>query len=296
MVRKKAFSYNIEKIITDVDFDADEIGRYTLVLQINDTSLFIGVFKENSCLAFEAYRSEGNEKPEENIHSIEMLSKEHRFLGIKHWKKIVVILNTASFVMVPKEYFSQEDANLYLQHNAPVSVSENYLHFSSHLSDSVFCVFPVKKELSELLESLYPNTSISYTHTLAVFTDLAAADSQSNRDTLNVLVRDNNMTITAAEQNNLFFANCFKFSVNEDFVYFTLLAAQNCGMDTEKMTVKLYGEIAQDAPVSELLKKYIRNVSFGENPADIALRDAWFAAEPQKHFYSDFFAHVLSVK
>ena len=293
MVRKKSLYYDTEKIITDGEFDADEIGRYTLVLQINQGSLLIGVFRENLCLAFETYKLDVPANlPHDYVQSLEHLSNEHRFLGIKHWKKIIVLLNSPSYALVPSDFFSEENANLYLQHNAPASLSDNYLHFSAHANRSVYSVFAVEKELSMLFERLYPNTTIQYSHTLSVFADLVISSGSSDENELHILIHGRTMSVVRANSEKLLFGNNFSFGTKEDFLYFALLTAEKTGIDNTKLSVKLYGEVAKDAGLVELLRQYAPKVIFGRNPERIILRDSYFSQEDKQAYFSDFFAHI----
>lgn len=291
MVRKKSLFYESEKAITEAEFDADDIGRYSLVIRIEKSSLVIGVFRADHCLAFELYKMDTLfDDGFEYVHAFEQLAKEHRFLSIKHWQKVIVILQDESFVIVPKMFFEEADANLYMQNNAPTSVNDHYLHFTYHINNTVSCVFSVNKVLSSLLESMYPNSSLQYAHSIAMFADALSQNGKSTANQLNVLVKNKSIAIVQIEGKNLMFANIFQLSSKDDFVYFTLLAAQKQAIEEDKLQIVLYGDIAQEAPMLAGLKRYAANIVFGEKIDDLVLYDKYFSEELNKYRFVDFFA------
>ena len=64
------------------------------------------------------------------------------------------------------------------------------------------------------------------------------------------------------EKASLRLYNRYVYHAYQDYIYYLLLAAEECKIDPEKATVILMGEISQDSKLYEMTHRYFNSVSF----------------------------------
>lgn len=56
----------------------------------------------------------------------------------------------------------------------------------------------------------------------------------------------------------------FSYQSKEDFVYFVMLAFKQLKLDPHEIPLRLSGFIKQESEIDQLLKRYIKNVEYGD--------------------------------
>ena len=78
-------------------------------------------------------------------------------------------------------------------------------------------------------------------------------------------VSENYVDLALLKEKDLHFYNSFKYSSNEDIVYYVLFTAEQLKMEPEEFMLVLLGDIKKESELYKLLYTYIRNISFLEN-------------------------------
>ncbi len=76
-------------------------------------------------------------------------------------------------------------------------------------------------------------------------------------------VRNNYIDIVILEEDGLLFYNTFEYVTQEDLLYYLLYVFENQKLNPEEVPLVITGNIEKTSQVFELIKTYIRNISFG---------------------------------
>ena len=106
------------------------------------------------------------------------------------------------------------------------------------------------------------------------------------RPALYAYIRNEHLLIAGLERNQLLFCNVFSCRAAKDFLYFTLLAYEQCGWKSDQVPLRLFGEIVADSEIYRLLYRYVREISFLEAPQE-ELRFGSRAKEQSGHLFFD---------
>ena len=74
-------------------------------------------------------------------------------------------------------------------------------------------------------------------------------------------VHEKQIDITIIAQKKLFLFNSFKFVTKEDFLYYVLFTFEQLKLDTESVTLKLFGTIEENDDIFEMCYHYVKHVS-----------------------------------
>jgi len=79
--------------------------------------------------------------------------------------------------------------------------------------------------------------------------------------------RDNLMIVIGLENGKLKFCNAFPCEDAKDFLYFLLLAYQQCQWNPSQVELQVFGELLEDSAIYKLFYRYIKKMSFLKPPS-----------------------------
>lgn len=79
--------------------------------------------------------------------------------------------------------------------------------------------------------------------------------------------RDNLLVMTGMENGKLIFCNAYPCKSTKDFLYFLLLAYQQCQWNPSQVELKILGELLEDSAIYKLFYRYVKKMSFLKFPA-----------------------------
>lgn len=264
-------SFRLNKRVKDDLFTPEEIGNYTLNLQINQHLFRVCITDTNRCLFVEDYTLDNILYPEQLIGQLEAIYYNHEVLMAGYWKNIKLAIKEIDFSLIPKSLFDQQFAREYLKINTgQESIREHDIFHYSQKSTDAISVFSADKKIINWFNNQYPSHNITLVHHTSAFIEglLYSSDTNADKDVF-VQTENNFLTIVVKGDNGLEFCNSFRFSTSDDFVYFILFVYNQLQLSPDKNKLILFGEITPDSNIYKKLYKYIRYIKFGDKPASI---------------------------
>lgn len=126
-----------------------------------------------------------------------------------------------------------------------------------------------------------------------VLHQLAIHNRQQLGSTVYAYFRDDLLTVIALENGRLHFCNAFTCNAANDFLYFLLLAYEQCNWSPSTVGLHLFGELVEDAAIYKLFYRYFKKMSFSKLPAEAARNNKMTTERLDEHIFYDLFSLQL---
>ncbi len=293
-MQSATLKYKLIKKIKDERFDVDLISQYTLLVHIGTRDLQVGVVDtaEDRLLLLEDFVFPSLSSQDDLLAILEQLFDDHALLKAAFWKNVRVSIKNNKFIQVPEPLFLEEAREDYLRFNAHFDPDHESVHAVGSRATGAVTVFALSKELEAWLISLYPNTTLEFTHQSAVLIEGVVHFSQQRKDLpLYIYVDRFRLHIVYARQGKLIYYNQFVIRQFAEYVKYIMLVMKTLNLKQDASEVVLWGYIGRNSPHYHEFYKYIRNVVFGTRPK--FLRFAYMFDEVQDHHFFDLYSMYL---
>lgn len=129
-------------------------------------------------------------------------------------------------------------------------------------------IYGADPELISLLEKEFKNAVIRHSGSAAI--ELFFSNPSLKNADVWINIEAASFELLAGKGKKLLFYNRFDFSGNEDVLYYLLFMMEQYQLDSEKIRLYLSGNIEAGNSLYNLLKKYIRHISFAVNAVRFA--------------------------
>lgn len=294
MIAQDTSTYKLVKRVKDAKFTIDELDHYSLVMQVGIYDLQFAVVdsQDNQCMGLEDYRLEGIRTVNGRLRLIKQILDDHEYLTAGFWKDVKLCLKTHKFSLVPTNMFVQENAADYLALNSEIKTSFEEVNYYKQISIDTTNIFAAESKLCRWIESIYKKKKVHIIHQGSALIEgiLNHADHIDEKAMYCYLDRGI-LHILVTENKQLLYYNQFAARKKEDFLKYIMLVMNETGLDHKKSNVFLWGFIKPGSEEINLLKKYIRNISFGSKPS--FLRFSYLYDEVEDHQYFDVMSGYL---
>ncbi|MEM7297944.1 MAG: DUF3822 family protein [Bacteroidota bacterium] len=294
MIAQDTSTYKRVKRVKDAKFTIDELDHYSLVMQVGIYDLQFAVVdsQDNQCMALEDYRLEGIRTVNGRLRLIKSILDDHEFLTAGFWKDVKLSIKTHKFTLVPSNLFVQENAADYLALNSEIKTAFEEVSYYKQISVDTVNVFAAESKLSKWIESIYKKKKVHVIHQGSALIEgiLKNADHVEERSMYCYIDRGI-LHIIVTEGNKLLYYNQFAARKKDDYLKYIMLVFNELKMDNKKSHVFIWGFINPASAEIDLLKKYIRNISFGSKPS--FLRFSYLFDEVEDHKYFDVLSGYL---
>ena len=246
----------------DEEFDAKKSSQYRMAIQFSLGGLSYALLdnESHSLIALECYQSGLLADSGDLFHALER-ALELRGLNNKAFLSVTCLVNNRYCALVPETLFNEADQAKHL--DFAFQIPEGYMIDSQRI-EAIPCyiTFAWPKTLRDKVASKWKEARIL--HSSTVFIDNAMKTPIGTSVFVQVNNRDFDMM--AKKEDRLFFFNNFKFVTKEDFAYFLLFAMEQNGMDGQNTPVRFSGLIRPASEIIDLCGRYVRDISFVEDP------------------------------
>lgn len=196
---------------------------------------------------------------------------------------VAICYSGPNFTIVPDELFSKHQLSDYLSQVTRISKSEEVSvcglpPMESHI------VYSIDKVTLDIAKSYFPGAQHLHIISPLVMQAYQHAKSQNGHQVF-IHAGISIMGIFLFKQDKLLFANTFKYSTDQDFLYHVLLIFDQFDLDTETIPLMLTGRVQKKSSLYEKVEKYIRHIHILHSPSYYqygpAFQDANF------HYYHD---------
>lgn len=287
MVAQDTSTYKRVRRVKDSKFTIDELDHYSLVMQVGVYDLQFAVVdsQDNQCMALEDYRLEGVRTVNGRLRLIKQILDDHEFLIAGFWKDVKLCLKSHKFTLVPSNMFVQENAADYLALNSEIKTSFEEVNYYKQISVDTINVFAAETKLCRWVESIYKKKKVHIIHQGSALIEgvLKHADHIEEKS-MYCYVDRGILHIIVTEEDRLLYYNQFAARKKQDYLKYILLVFNELKMDNKKNQVFLWGFIKPSSEEMTLLKKYIRNISFGSKPSFLKFRYVFDEIEDHQYF------------
>jgi len=190
------------------------------------------------------------------------------------------------FCLIPNKLYNGEVSRPYLE--KVCDLPSEHLAFVDRLSTlKVNNVYSISELDYNVLSSYFPMAG--HYHILsALILGAKAMSILLEEQTLFINVDKKLIVILLFDKEKLTFANFFKFSNPNDFLFYVMLVFEQLGLDPETLSVQISGKIVQKSKEFELLYRYIRHVQLIPSPSYFHLSQEF--SDINQHAYFDLFS------
>lgn len=240
--------------ITEENFDIQNLPQNELsILTGVDSSSYLVAGSEQQGLAVRAFTHLPQEKWWEADERV-----------IMTFKKIRVAWLGSRFTLVPARLYNGDARRSFLSGITTVSDEEAVLADPLPGLDA-FLVYALDQQ--RLTDWRRAFVGCRFYHCLSpILDDMAKRTRRLGKAQLYAYIKEGSLFAVGIERNRLLFCNFFSCPTAKDYLYFILLAYEQCGWKPAQVPLRLYGEALPDAELYKLLYRYVKDVAFGSGP------------------------------
>ncbi len=259
--------------ITDEALHSGETGPLNLYFSLNTRHLRLAIadFQRNKILALEDYDLTAVFSQLQLTDQLNLFLEQNPLLAQTNWNEIRVAIKNQNFTFIPETLFEPSAAQHYLDlHAEPDEFHEEILTYR-HPKIEAVSIFTADSYLMKWFEESFKARKIKFLHQTSPLIEGALNQHERSLQKKTYLyVEQNHLSILLCQENKLEFCNQFYYASPEDFIYYTLLVMQEQKLNPDQDPITVWGDIALDSALFTILRKYIRNVTLGKKPQNIA--------------------------
>lgn len=287
MIAQDTSTYKLVKRVKDTKFTIDELDHYSLVMQVGiyDVQFAVIDSQDNQCMGLEDYRLEGIRTVNGRLRLIKQILDNHEYLTAGFWKDVKLCLKSHKFSLVPNSMFVPECAADYLALNSEIKTAFEEVNYYKQISVDTVNVFASETKLCRWIESIYKKKKVHIIHQGSALIEGVLKHAEHIEEKgMYCYVDRGILHLVVTENNKLHYYNQFAARKKEDYLKYIMLVFNEMGMDAKKSHVFMWGFIKPGSEEINLLKKYIRNISFGSKPSFIRFNYQYDEVEDHQYF------------
>ncbi len=294
MTQKETSTYKLVQRVKNAKFSISELHHYSLVMQvgIQDVQFAVIDSQDNTVMGLEDYQLRGIRTINERLRLIKRILDTHEYLTAGFWKDVKLCLKSHKFSFVPSHLFVQEAVADYLALNSEIKTSFEEVNYYKQIAVDTINVFAAETKLCRWIESIHQRKKVHVIHQGSALIEgfLKHAD-HINKKSMYVFIDRGIMHIVVTEDRKLLYYNQFASQKKEDYLKYIMLVFNELKMSGKHSHVFLWGFIHPNSEEMALLKRYIRNISFGSKPS--FLKFSYVYDEVEDHQYFDVLSGYL---
>lgn len=283
-----AISYKLRVQAKAEKFSVDDLHHYSLSLQVGIRDMQIAVTdgRSNTLMLLEDYSLEGITSVNTRIQAVNKLFHEHTLLEAGFWANVKVSGKTHKFALVPQSVFAPEAVYDYLSVNSEIRTKSEDVAYYKHIGTDAVNVFAVDRKLNEWLKETYPSQKVQLVHQgSALLEGILKYDDHSHEKMMFCFIDQGILHLAVTLKQKVLYYNQFAVRDSQDYLRFVMLVFKEHELNQKTTKLIVWGGVKQSSPHVELLRKYIRNISFGHRPN--FLKTSFEFDEIPEHQYFD---------
>jgi len=274
------------KNLYDKSFHLNNCSDYNLFLQISKETLKFAVLdkSQKTFIGFTSYSLSDIYNDFSIINPLKEILKNDEVLK-NNFKKLTVFYTNNRSTLIPDALFNP--AQLKEIHQFNFSKIEEDAYLSDKLINlQGHNVYSIPQYILDIFKD---KNNVQFKHFSSPIIEYAILNTKENAIYLNIL--PNTFQITIIKDKKLIYFNSFDYQTSEDFIYYLLFVLDQLQLDNEKISIHLFGEIEKNAPIYEILKKYIYKVEMGNISSNLKMSYIFENISP--NFYHPLFNGYL---
>ena len=237
---------------------------YYLSIQLSLDGLSFCVFDpvSNSFVAMGHYDIEDEDESFSKHEEVLLKSEIFR----EQFKKTTVSVESRSFSVVPKGLYDADKAADVLGFiGCKVTKEDKVLADEIDMAGAVV-VYSISNFLYYFLRTQFANIQIVHAMTPVINTALLKHDNDKKRAIVHAVFGCDGVSVVVVEQNMFKLCNKFKYKAASDLVYIITYMLSQLGLNNDQTKIVVSGNMERNDDRSQLLKRFVHNVSFAKLP------------------------------
>jgi len=237
-----------------------KFNKLSIQVSLNGLSFCIWDTIANSMVVSENIVFEKELTPYAVQKELKAICEKHE-ISKKDFSDIIVIHRNNLFSLVPKSLFDENELANYLKFNAKILANDHLAYDELESYEMVNAYVPFVNINNYIFELF---GEFIYKHSGTVMIESLMNNHSGKNTTCYAHVTETQMELTVISNKKLLLYNSFDFVTKEDFMYYLLFTTEQLGLDTEQLSLKLFGAIEQGDDLYNLCYQYVRDVSIFE--------------------------------
>jgi hypothetical protein len=275
-----------ESLLTEHD------KKYDLLVTVDHRFIGLSIVdsKERKFYAFEAYHFQQSLSTEQLAQKIAVLPNQSNILKEVDFTNVSVQVVNRNYTFVPSVLYREENIRQYyfLNHsmNSAIEIKADTVRAYDLIN-----VFSVSETILSALKKIFTRFTCRH-HLSSLLEAVRMENSRDEHKNISLHFHSGFIDLIVTEGRKLLLCNTFSYKSPEDALYYLLFVCEQLSINTEKITVTIFGELEKGAALHHLFDQYFRNISFSQRPKSATFTYG-FDAIPE-HFYFSVFSQILN--
>lgn len=204
----------------------------------------------------------GDEDADDTNKLIHLLENDLSWLT-SGFKQTRLIIDQGKSTLIPQALFKEEEKSNVFEFNiAGGPYPEEELAYNHLTGINAYSIYHVSPGINKLVKKFFHEAKAYHFSTAFIQSIYLKNMNKDNEHKLFVHTSGGRMDILRIKAKKLDYYNSFRFNTAEDFMYYLIFVVEQLGLNPESVEVLMMGEIDKHSSLTELAKKYVRNVFF----------------------------------
>lgn len=287
-------SFKLLKQIKNPAFEVDRLDLYNLSMLVGerDFQVLITDVSNHQVMLVENYLFTGMTPSMSSAEILAYIFEDHHLLMAGFWDSVSVAWKNNIYSFVPEALYSDTMLSGYLRVNGDYSPDKDIIFKNLHDHGHYYTVFAGDKEISEFINTTYPNTQVRHFHQSSVLIE-SLLDYDDDQSIKIVLFSDrHSMNIVIFTNGSFRFYNQFPIRKLEDQGRFIDMTIKELQIERGDYSVTFYGYTGTDTPQYEAIKQFMETLKTGTKPKNMMFN--YVFDELLDHQYYDLYSVYLA--
>lgn len=279
----------VDTTVIEDSFSKKYTANYDLsILAGMDRFSFAISDQQSNLVALKSYAFYESESNKNLVTKLREVHQQDELLKLPYNAIKIAIVNSDN-TFVPNRLYDENSQQVYLENMVEQSNSSK-IHVDNLDSVQAKNIFLIEKELETQIQAFFPNASIHHAISPLILGLKHVAGHHADRKVY-VHVRNQLAHIILFEEEDMLFANTFKFQSEKDFIYFVMLVYDQFQLKPEIVPLYFSGFILEDSQIYHQLYRYIRYLNHLQRP--VFYNYGRKLNNINEHFFYDLFSFKL---
>lgn len=274
-----AEGFNAIHTFSDPGLDKNSVFEYELSVRIKSDSLAYCILdtRTNKFLHIESWEQSlaerkafipGDKEPGDMSRIDQLLEGELNWLTGNFSHKRIII-DQGKSTLIPQALFVEKEKEKIYNFNVaggPYPLSE--LRHDKASSLNAYAIYHTPASVNALLEKFFPSAQVYHYSSAFILPVFYKYMNRGDDQLLYINVSGSRVDILRLKGKKLDYFNSFRFNTAEDMMYYVIFVVEQLGMNPENIEVVMIGEVDRHSSLTDLVMKYVRNVSFVQRNDD----------------------------
>ena len=179
----------------------------------------------------------------------------------QNYKSAGFLYSSSKSTLVPYPLFSKDNLKSYFSFNHSLNPDDIILYNKLKNTDA-YNIFTIPEELLSVISESFPNIRFYHQATPFIESILSRSIFSGKENKAFVNVKKNSFEIAVIQSNNLELYNSFFYKNDRDFIFFIMYIYDKLKLSPEQTPITLSGNIDTRSDLYQILKKFIKSVTF----------------------------------